>query len=37
MNYKNTVNIYSGLLICLIAFTAIAEAKKPSENPIFFI
>ena len=32
MNYKNTVNIYSGLLICLIAFTAIAEAKEKEMN-----
>ena len=32
MNYKNTVNTYSGLLICLIAFTAIAEAKEKEMN-----
>ena len=36
MNYKNTVNIYSGLLICLIAFTAIAGAREKEMNPWTF-
>ena len=32
MNYKNTVNIYSGLLIFLITFTAIAGAREKEMN-----
>lgn len=36
MNYKNTVNVYAGLLICLIAWTAIAWSEGEEMNPLTF-
>ena len=34
MNYKNIANIYSGLLLCLIAWTAIAWGEGEEMNPL---
>ncbi len=34
MNYKNIINVCSGLLICLIAWTAIAWSEGEEMNPL---
>ena len=34
MNYKSIVNICSGLLICLVAFAAIARSEAEKMNPL---
>ena len=34
MNYKNIVNICSGLLICLVAFAAIARSEAEKMHPL---